>query len=76
MKHLPLNCKKGCCRERLLDLAEQHFQEQDMVMNALANEHIMLVNLIDKEVIPYLDSLARSGDEWAKDLMIDLSSYV
>lgn len=59
-----------------MDVFEQHFQEQDVVMNALATEHLLLVNLIDKEVIPYLDSLARSGDEWAKDLMIDLSSYV
>lgn len=76
MKYTPLNCKKGCCRERLLAISEQHFQEQDVVMNALATEHLHLINLIDKEVIPYLDSLARSGDEWAKDLMIDLSSYV
>lgn len=59
-----------------MDVFEQHFNEQDMVMNTLATEHLHLINLIDKEVIPYLDSLARSGDEWAKDLMIDLSSYV
>lgn len=71
-----LHCKEGCCREHLIDVFEQHFCDQDDVMNALANEHLSLCQYIENEVLPLLESYARAGDEWARDLMIDLNEYI
>lgn len=75
-KYRQLHCKEGCCRDHLIDVFEQHFIEQDDVMNALGNEHLSLLMYIENEVMPYLQSYAGAGDEWARDLLIDLSTYV
>jgi hypothetical protein len=71
-----LNCKDGCCKDRMTALFEQHFTEQDKAMIELQNEYIQLLSFIDEQVVPYLEVYARAGDEAAHDMLIDLGDFL
>lgn len=71
-----LNCKDGCCKDRLTSLFEQYYTEQDKAMIEVQNEHISLMAFVVDEVVPYLEVYARAGDDAARDLLIDLTNYV
>lgn len=71
-----LTCKKGCSKDKLIETFEEYFGDQDAIINTLQNEHISLLNYIRAEIFPYLESNAVTGDESARDILIDLSEYV
>lgn len=71
-----LNCKDGCCKDRLTALFEQHYTQQDKAFIELQNEHLGLMAFVVEEVVPYLECYARAGDEAARDLLIDLTHFV
>lgn len=71
-----LNCKDGCCKERLTTLFEQHYTEQDKAFIELQDEYISLLEFIGEQLMPYLEVYARAGDEAAGDLLLDLGNYL
>jgi hypothetical protein len=60
----------------LIEVFEEHFLDQDDLINNLQNEHLSLLKYIRGELFPYLESLAVTGDESARDVLIDLSDFV
>ena len=67
-----LECKTGCCLEKVKHLSEQVFHEQDATYNLLASDHIALGNLTVDRIMPYLENRALSRDHAAQDLLIEL----
>lgn len=72
----PLTCKDGCCKDKLTQLFEQHFTEQDKVLVELQDEYINLLEFVGEQLMPYLEVYARAGDEAAHELLINLSEYL
>jgi transcriptional regulator len=71
-----LNCKDGCCKDRMTALFEQLFTEQDKAFMALQDEYIALMQFVSEEVADYLEVYARAGDEVARDMLIDLGDFL
>jgi len=68
-----LNCKTGCCLDKVKHLAEQVFHDQDEMYNNLAEENILLGNFVVDEIMPYLEARSVSHDHRAQDLLIELN---
>jgi hypothetical protein len=71
-----LDCKQGCQLERMKFLNEQQFLDMNEMMNNLQTDHIDLCNILEFMVIPYLEYLAVSGDEEARDILIELNPFI
>ncbi len=71
-----LECSTGCCRDKLLFLAEQVYREQDDIINQSLHENIELGNFVSDYILPYLENRAVSGDHAAQDILIDLNQLV
>lgn len=71
-----LNCKDGCCKDRLTNLFEQHYTEQDKVLIELQDEYITLLEFVGEQLMPYLEVYARAGDEAAHELLLNLGEFL
>lgn len=64
-----LDCKSGCCLDKVKHLADQVFHEQDDMYNILAEEYILIGNFLVDELLPYLENKAVTGDTKAEELL-------
>lgn len=71
-----LDCKNGCQLERMKFLNEQQFLDMNEMLNNLQTDHIDLCNILEFNVIPYLESMAERGDQQARDNLIDLYQFI
>lgn len=71
-----LECSTGCQMDRIKFLAEQQFLDMNDILNNLQTEHIELCNILEYRLIPVLMDYANSGDLEARDLLIDLNTFL
>lgn len=71
-----LECTTGCQMDRIKFLAEQQFLDMNDMLNNLQTEHIELCNILEYRLVPILMDYARSGDLDARDLLIELNTFL
>lgn len=71
-----LDCKQGCQLDRMKFLNEQQFLDMNEMLNNLQTDHLDLCNILEFNVIPYLEFLAAQGDEEARDNLNDLYPFI
>ena len=71
-----LECSSGCQLDRIKFLAEQQYLDMNDMLNNLQTEHLELCNFLEFKVLPYLVDYAHAGDVEARDILIELNTFL